>query len=157
MKYHLSNEDKVLNYLESEMVWIDENGERYECSAAGNIVPIKNDDDIYESLPGYFIVEVTDPKGIKAQFKLTSRDETVSCGSSMFLYPGGDYDTEDAVKALQDAGIQRPDEDYAHIPEFICYGFNEGPVFKDTLMLTPYSENEDWCDMDEQEYSWKIL
>lgn len=157
MKFHLSNESKVLNYSEEEQVWTDEAGERFESSAAGNIVPIKNDDDVYESLPGYFIVEVTDPNGVKAQFKLKSRDETVSCGSSMFLYPGADYDQEEAVKALQDAGIQKPDPGYEHIPEFICYGFNEGPVNEDCLMLTRYSENEDWCDKDEQKYSWKIL
>ncbi|CAH7361879.1 conserved hypothetical protein [Vibrio crassostreae] len=153
----LSSEPQVLTYHEKDKCWLHEDGTRFEISGAENVVPMSNDEEKYECLTGYFIVEVTDPKGVKGQFKLHARNEIVSCGIDA-LYPGADCDDEFEGQALKDSGIQRPDMDFEFLPHTICYGFNEGPVTDGTIELAPFVEGDlDYDPADEEEYHWKIV
>ncbi|EPR7484029.1 hypothetical protein ACU8KO_002654 [Vibrio alginolyticus] len=152
----LRSAPEILTFNNSEKCWYGKDGTRYETHGAGNPIPMSNDEDKYECLGGYFIVEVTDPKSVKGQFKLHAENEIVSCGSG--LYPGATCDDEKEGKKLEEAGLQKPDMGFDFLPHCICYGFNDGAAIDGAIELSPYVEGKDDYDPDTEEpYAWRII
>ncbi|HHY0525258.1 TPA: hypothetical protein ACVU4L_001913 [Vibrio parahaemolyticus] len=147
----LAETPEILTFDQQTRTWKQENGTCYttDCST---LVPLSNDEEKFECLTGYFIVEVTDPYGKKGRFKLHAANEIVDYCSA----PGVVCDDEVEGQALAACGIAKPEMEYSFIPHIVSYGFNEVSELKGTMELElEVSEGEPTGE--EEIFHWEII
>ncbi|EGQ7973513.1 hypothetical protein I7Z51_002435 [Vibrio parahaemolyticus] len=147
----LAEKPEILTFDQQTRTWKQENGTCYmtDCST---LVPLSNDEEKFECLTGYFIVEVTDPYGKKGRFKLHAANEIVDYCRA----PGVVCDDEIEGKALADCGIAKPEMEHSFIPHIVAYGFNEVSETIGTMELELHV-NEGEPTGEEEIFHWKVI
>ncbi|GIC77614.1 hypothetical protein [Moritella sp. F3] len=151
MHYYYENGTRILTFDAENSQWKDTKGKTYPIYDGH--IPLINESQ-YESLPGFFMVEVIDPLGKRGYFKLTVENEIICRGDTKWE-PGVNIDVDIEGAKLKANGLLRPSMDFNFITDCISYGFNEGNALKDEIELSPWFE-EDEEEQDELVYKWRI-